>query len=89
MAGCFAPRKPSTLPKYAGGKDQAVAATFFASRLRATSALAAAPNSRTMGGAGTSAGGPPVDPVAPLDVLVVPDELVIPLDVLHPALDDP
>ncbi|WP_140852099.1 hypothetical protein [Sphingomonas glacialis] len=31
-------------------------------RLRATSAAAAAPNSRTIGGAGTGAGGPPGSP---------------------------
>jgi hypothetical protein len=35
------------------------------SRLRATSAAAAAPNSRTIGGAGT--GVPPVEPVLPVD----------------------
>jgi hypothetical protein len=39
----------------------------LAKRLRATRAAAAAPNSRTIGGAGTGAGGPPVDPVLPLD----------------------
>jgi hypothetical protein len=38
------------------------------SRLRATSAAAAAPNSSTMGGAGTGAGVPPFDPeLPPLD----------------------
>jgi hypothetical protein len=34
--------------------------------LRATRAAAAAPNRRTIGGAGTGAGGPPLDPVEPL-----------------------
>ncbi|MEG3122909.1 hypothetical protein [Sphingomonas sp. GB1N7] len=33
--------------------------------MRATKAAAAAPNSRTIGGAGTGAGVPPVDPVLP------------------------
>ena len=37
----------------------------LAKRLRATSAAAAAPNSRTIGGAGTGAGGPPLEPVLP------------------------
>jgi hypothetical protein len=54
--------------------------------LRPTSAAAAAPNSSTIGGAGTGAGGPPLDPVEPLlDELV--DELVLvekPLDVDQP-----
>lgn len=58
----------------------------FISRLRPTSAAAAAPNSSTIGGAGTGAGGPPLDPVEPLlDELV--DELVLvekPLDVDQP-----
>ncbi|MFA5968076.1 MAG: hypothetical protein WC816_02315 [Sphingomonas sp.] len=71
-------------------RDQAAACAplFFVRRLRATSALAAAPNSSTIGGAGTSAGGPPVDPLVPLDVLVE-DELVMPLDVLQPLLLEP
>lgn len=51
---------------------QAVAA-FVAARLRATSAAAAAPNSRIIGGAGTGAGGPPDDPVLPEEL---PDELL-------------
>ncbi|WP_353205761.1 hypothetical protein [Sphingomonas sp.] len=37
----------------------------LAKRLRATNAAAAAPNSSTIGGAGTGAGGPPLDPVLP------------------------
>lgn len=43
-------------------RDQSRAAVsfFFASRLRATSADAAAPNSNTIGGAGTG-WGPPLD----------------------------
>jgi hypothetical protein len=60
--------------------------------LRATSAAAAAPNSRTIGGAGTGAGGPPVDPVLPLDPLLPPleppFELQPPL-LLQPWLLDP
>lgn len=46
------------------------AATGFANRLRATSAAAAAPNRMTIGGAGTGAGGPPLDPVLPLEPLL-------------------
>ena len=45
--------------------DQAVTVVGLAKRLRATSAAAAAPNSSTIGGAGTGAGGPPLDPVLP------------------------
>ncbi|WP_231420308.1 hypothetical protein [Sphingomonas sp. Leaf205] len=41
---------------------QTFTAAGFANRLRATSAAAAAPNSNTIGGAGTGAGGPPLDP---------------------------
>lgn len=60
-------------------------------RLRATSAAAAAPNSRTIGGAGTGAGGPPVEPVLPLDPLdpLLPPFELQPLDVLQPWLDEP
>jgi len=78
MAGRRAPRKPARL--------QAAAVFLPASRLRATIAPAPAPNSRTTGGAGTSAGGPPDDPVEPVEVLV---ELVIPDEVLQPWLLDP
>lgn len=46
------------------------------------------PNSQIIGGAGTSAGGPPVDPVEPL-LVELEVELVIPLDVLQPTLLDP
>jgi hypothetical protein len=46
-------------------KDQAASTVRLAKRLRATSAAAAAPKSRTIGGAGTGAGGPPLDPVLP------------------------
>ncbi|MEG3143846.1 hypothetical protein U1839_04205 [Sphingomonas sp. RT2P30] len=63
----------------------------MAKRLRATSAAAAAPNSRTIGGAGTGAGGPPVDPVLPLDPcppFEPPLELQPPL-LLQPWLLDP
>lgn len=63
----------------------------LAKRLRATSAAAAAPNSRTIGGAGTGAGGPPVEPVLPLeplDPLLPPFELQPPL-LLQPWLLEP
>jgi len=46
----------------------ASAAVFFAKRLRATSAAAAPPNSRIIGGAGTGEG-PPLDPPLELDEL--------------------
>jgi hypothetical protein len=70
-----------------------LAFVLVASRLRATSAAAAAPNSRTIGGAGT--GVPPVElPVEPPllleldDVLLLVDEDVDELDD-PPKLDDP
>ncbi|MFA5988647.1 MAG: hypothetical protein WC803_03445 [Sphingomonas sp.] len=63
-------------------ENQPVAAARFASRLRPTSAAAAAPNKSTIGGAGTGAGSPPVEPVAPLLVLLLVLELVAPLLVL-------
>lgn len=84
--------------RYGGGQhgaqaySAAVAVTpRLASRLRATRAAAAAPNNRTIGGAGTGVGVPllPVD--VPLDVLVLdvlPVE-VMPLLVLQPLLLDP
>lgn len=40
-------------------------------RLRATNAAAAAPNNSTIGGAGTGAGGPPLDPVLPLELALL------------------
>ncbi len=58
------------------------ASGFRANRLRATSAAAAAPNSSTIGGAGTGAGEPLDDPVDPLD------EPVEPLDPVDPLLED-
>lgn len=63
-------------------ENQPVAAVRFVSRLRPTSAAAAAPNRSTIGGAGTGAGSPPVEPVAPLLVLLLVLELVAPLLVL-------
>ena len=58
----------------------------LAKRLRATSAAAAAPNSKTMGGAGTGAGGPPLEPVLPL---LEPPWLLLPgsPDEPHPPLE--
>ena len=51
-------------------------AVGLAKRLRATSAAAAAPNSMIIGGAGTGAGAPPVDPLLPeLPALLEPLEL--------------
>ncbi|WP_375397348.1 hypothetical protein [uncultured Sphingomonas sp.] len=44
---------------------QAAIVVRLASRLRATNAAAAPPNRKIIGGAGTGAGGPPVDPVLP------------------------
>jgi hypothetical protein len=44
--------------------------------LRATSADAAAPNSSTIGGAGTGVGGPPLEVEPPLEELVLDDEEV-------------
>jgi len=57
-----------------------------ANRLRATKAAAAAPNSRTIGGAGTGAGGPPLDPVLPPVELPWPPLLLQPPFELHPPL---
>ena len=66
--------------------------------MRATSAAAAAPNSKTIGGAGTGAGGPPLDPVLPpellallalldaLDALELPDEALLPEEADDPLL---
>jgi hypothetical protein len=59
-------------------------------RLRATIAAAAPPNSRIIGGAGTGAGVPPVDPVEPCPPL----ELQPPFDdqppfELQPLDDEP
>ena len=75
----------------AGVRDQAFWPAL-AKRLRATSAAAAAPKSRTIGGAGTGAGGPPLEPVLPLpppfEPCQPPFELQPPL-LLHPALLDP
>ncbi|MDQ0837457.1 hypothetical protein [Sphingomonas faeni] len=46
--------------------------------MRATSAAAAAPNSNTIGGAGTGAGGRPLDPVLPPELaLLVLDPLPV------------
>ena len=72
------------------------------SRLRATSAAAAAPNSSTIGGAGTGAGEPPLDPVEPPELLddelldddelddELPDDpLLPPLPPVELVLDDP
>lgn len=58
-------------------------------RLRATRAAAAAPNSNTIGGAGTGAGGPPLDPVLPWPLLLQPLLVLHPLLVLQPWLLEP
>jgi hypothetical protein len=79
------------------------AGAFFASRLRATSAAAAPPNSRIIGGAGTGAGPPEPLPPQPWPQLLLPpwldepcqppfelqpDELLHPLEP-WPWLDEP
>ena len=48
----------------ADGDQSSALSAFFASRLRATSAAAAPPNSRIIGGAGTGEG-PPDEPLDP------------------------
>ena len=63
----------------------------MAKRLRTTIAAAAPPNSRSIGGAGTGAGVPPVDPVEPL---LPPFELQPPFEdqppfELQPLDDEP
>ncbi len=74
--------------------NQAGLSAFLANRLRATNAAAAAPNSNTMGGAGTGVG-VPLDPLYPLDVIpLLPPLLVLLLLllvvlVLKPVLLDP
>ncbi len=81
-----------------GSAGYAAIAVGFAKRLRATRAAAAAPNSNTIGGAGTGAGWPPLDPVLPellalvllalldaLDPLELPDDPLLPDD---PELPD-
>lgn len=55
----------------------------FVKRLRATKAAAAAPNRSTIGGAGTGAGGPPLDPLLP--ELPLEPLLVMPLDPYPPV----
>ncbi|KQM64826.1 hypothetical protein ASE75_06965 [Sphingomonas sp. Leaf17] len=50
--------------------------------------MAAAPNSSTIGGAGTGAGGPPLDPVLPDEALLVDELPELALDVL-PEPDEP
>lgn len=68
------------------GNGAACQSTFFASRLRPTMAAAAAPNSSSIGGAGTSC--PPlVPPLVPPDVELEVDELVE-LEVEELVLDD-
>jgi hypothetical protein len=74
-----------------GRADQAGSGIFFANRLRATSAAAAAPNNRTIGGAGTGAGGPPLDPVLPPVELPWPPLLLLqpPFELQPPLLPQP
>ncbi|WP_231636313.1 hypothetical protein [Novosphingobium sp. ST904] len=52
-----------------------------ASRCRPITAAAAAPNRISIGGAGTSVGGPGGEPSPPVEVVVEPDEPVEPDDV--------
>ncbi|WP_332743350.1 hypothetical protein [Sphingomonas sp. ZB1N12] len=59
--------------------------------MRATSAAAAAPNSNTIGGAGTGAGGPPLDLVLPPELaLLALDPLPVEEDTspLDPPVDE-
>lgn len=72
---------------------QAATAFGLAKRLRATRAAAAAPKSNTIGGAGTDAGAPPLDPVLPLELALLAldaldaDDALLPDDAELP--DDP
>jgi hypothetical protein len=61
----------------------------LASRLRATSAAAAAPNSNTIGGAGTGAGGPPDEPVDPFEPPWWPLDVQPPFDDQPPLVLQP
>lgn len=71
-------------------EDHAAASAFLAKRFRATRAAAAAPKRMTIGGAGTGAGGPPLDPVLPWwPLLLQPPFELQPLLVLQPLLLDP
>jgi hypothetical protein len=87
MARLWPGHRPGASP-LAFALDQAAAVPLAVSRLRATRPAAPRPNNSTIGGAGTSAGGPPLEPVDPL---LVPElvELVMPLDVLQPMLLEP
>jgi len=53
--------------------------------LRATSAAAAAPNSRTIGGAGTGAGGPPLEPELPDELLELDEDEELDEELLDPV----
>lgn len=95
MAGAPGGRNPSGAAPSARVGDQPAITVRLAKRLRATSAAAAAPNSSTIGGAGTGAGVPPVDPVPPFEPPLLPPfddqppfELQPPL-LLQPLLLDP
>ena len=60
--------------------------------MRATSAAAAAPNSKTIGGAGTGVGGPPDEPGGPPELLDELDDELPDAPLLPPVLlvlDDP
>ncbi|WP_375394113.1 hypothetical protein [uncultured Sphingomonas sp.] len=97
MASAARPRNPrgndkGVPPRHCGGTpcrsaetDQAVTVPGFANRRRMTSAAAAAPNSRTIGGAGTGAGLPPLEPELPPDE--EEDELLLE-ELLEELLDD-
>jgi hypothetical protein len=85
-----APSRASPKSEASAPDRYAATTSRLANRLRATSAAAAAPNNSTIGGAGTGAGGPPVDPVLPdplLDALEALDALDA-LDALEALLPD-
>jgi hypothetical protein len=57
--------------------------------LRATTTAAAAPNSNTIGGAGTGVGPPELDVLECPPVLLQPLLVLQPLEPLEPWLDEP
>ena len=57
--------------------------------MRATRAAAAAPNSSIIGGAGTGAGAPPLDPVLPPELALLALDALLALLALDVLADDP